>query len=114
MKTIIVLFFTLSVLFCKAQMPGKDPGWSPLMDSTGTEIVKEEKYLVLITLEEATLNDAMKTDIDTWLASMSAASKKNRGVVVSKFEYIDHKVNYDKQYKVASKNFPKGEWVLPK
>ena len=111
MKTIFTLLFTLSALFSMAQ---NKEAWTPLLDSTGTEQVESERYLVLITKENASLNDAMKKEIDAWLSSMNTSSKKDRGIMVYKSEYVDHKENYDKMKEVARKNSLKGSWVVPK
>jgi hypothetical protein len=111
MKTLLTLLFTLTALFSMAQ---KQTGWSPLMDSIGTEIVADERYLVLIVEEKAVFNDVMKAEIDFWLAALNSTSKKDRGVVISKAAFVDHKQVYGNSKEVARKNSLKGEWVIPK
>jgi hypothetical protein len=85
------------------------------MDSMGVEIIKNEKYLILIFEEKAVFDDKLKAEVDAWLLAMNTASKVDRGVIVSKQSFKDHKADYDKpSIEVARKNSLKGEWIIPK
>lgn len=119
MKTIISFLFTFSALvsFAQGTMPANS-GWSPLMDSTGTTITVKsgtvERYMLLITVENVGWTDKVKMEIDSWLATENAASKRDLGVIVSKDDFKNHIELYGTAREIARKDSIRGEWVVVK